>query len=143
MTDTESKEVEELAKDLKEIRECEIKEHCLLLDGEVAKKLYAKGYTKRPQAKNALVPLDEMKVVETIFTWDEIGALTHTGKKTLARAICSKFAIPAVTAQPKHGKLVEALKEILPFVDGYYEHCKCGRCLAYRKCEQALKEYEQ
>ena len=57
MTDTESKEVKELAKDLKEIRECEIQEHCILLDGEVAKKLYDKGYTKRPQDNN-LVPLD-------------------------------------------------------------------------------------
>ena len=52
MTDPERKEVEELAKDLKEIRECEIQEHCILLDGEVAKKLYAKGYTKRPPQDN-------------------------------------------------------------------------------------------
>ena len=59
MTENERKEVEELAKDLKEIRECEIHEHCILLDGEVAKKLYAKGYTKRHQDNNALVPLDE------------------------------------------------------------------------------------
>ena len=56
MTDTERKEVEELTKALQESIS---KENSTWNSFEVvAKRLIAKGYTKRPQDNNALVPLD-------------------------------------------------------------------------------------
>ena len=100
MTDTERKEVEELAQliavyafEFPHLKQ-DNPEFALCMEEYIAKRLNEQGYSKRHQDNNALVPLDEEEVANALV--DAHGILNkHLLKKEYylpyAKTICAKF----------------------------------------------------
>ena len=89
MTDTERKEVEELTKALQESIS---KENSTWNSFEVvAKRLVAKGYTKRPQANNTTCPSREEFAKELFNSLGGCVIKETTGHTIYDRWVCAKF----------------------------------------------------